>query len=191
MNAFDTKMRKSGDFKNLVIEEAWKAIANETMAPYLAGLWKTSRKFNSSAMVVTQEIEDIINSAVIKTAILDNSDIKILLDQKNHLNTFQKLQDLLSLSRKDKSLVLSINRNLNPKYKYREVFINLGNKLSFVAGTEVSPQQAQAFESKKVDKEPMLEKTKEVGSMRLAIDILTDRKDENGNFRRYENNDAA
>lgn len=175
MNSFERKMRGSMDFKNMIIEEAWKAISNETMAPYLAGLWKTARKFNTSAVVVSQEIEDIINSPAIKTAILDNSSIKVLLDQSNHLNTFGKLQELLSLTQKDRNIILSMNRSPNPNYRYKEVFFNLGGKRSFVAATEVSPQEAVAFESAKDLKEPFLQKAKELGSYRKAIDFLTGR----------------
>lgn len=176
MNAFDNKMRSASGFKNLIVDEAWKAIANETMAPYLAGLWKTARKYNCSAMVVTQELADILSSPAIKTAILDNSDVKVLLDQSNHLNTFAKLQETLALSKKDKNLVLSINRALNPAYHYREVFITIGGKYSSVFATEVSPQEAMAFESNHEKKRPMLERAAELGSIRAAIDDLTHRK---------------
>lgn len=177
MHAFETKMRGSSGFKNIVIDEAWKAIANETMAPYLAGLFKTTRKFNTSAMVVSQEIEDIVNSPVIKTAILDNSAIKILLDQSNHLNMFDKLQTMLSLTNKDKNIILSMNRNLNRKYVYKEVYFNLGGKLSFVAATETSPQEAVAYESEKDKKAPFLALAKELGSAIKAIDRITGRED--------------
>lgn len=173
MNAFDHKMRTASGFKNLIIDEAWKAIANETMAPYLAGLWKTARKYDCSAMVVTQELADILSSQAIKTAILDNSDIKVLLDQSNHLNTFSKLQETLALSKKDKNLVLSINRALNPAYRYREVFISIGGKYSSVFATEVSPQEAMAFESNHEKKKPMLDRARELGSIRAAIDDMT------------------
>ncbi len=173
MNAFDRKMRSASGFKNLIVDEAWKAIANETMAPYLSSLWKTARKYTCSAMVVTQELADIITSPVIKTAILDNSDVKVLLDQSNHLNTFPQLQEAPALSKKDKNLVLSINRSLNPAYHYREVFISLGGKYSSVFATEVSPQEALAYESNLEKKKPMLEKARELGSIRTAIDEMT------------------
>jgi len=175
MNAFDNKMRTASGFKNLIVDEAWKAIANETMAPYLASLWKTARKYDCSAMVVTQELADILSSQAIKTAILDNSDIKVLLDQSNHLNTFSKLQETLALSEKDKNLVLSINRALNPAYRYLEVFISIGGKYSSVFATEVSPQEALAYESNHEKKKPMLDRARELGSIRAAIDDLTGR----------------
>lgn len=173
MNAFDHKMRSASGFKSIIIEEAWKAIANETMAPYLAGLWKTARKFSTSACVVTQEIEDIIKSEIIKTAILDNSDIKILLDQSNHLNSFGKLETILSLTPKDRNLILSMNRANNPNYRYKEVFISIGGKVKGVFATEVSPQEAMAFESEKEKKRPLLTLADETGSIVKAISQLT------------------
>ena len=81
--------------KVMVIEEAWKAIANETMSGYLAGLWKTARKFQTSAVVVTQQVSDIMSSQVIRDTILQNSSVRILLDQSNNRNSFSQLQELL------------------------------------------------------------------------------------------------
>ena len=168
MNAFDEKMRKSNAFKIMVIEEAWKAIANETMAPYLKGLWKTSRKFQTCAMVVTQQISDITSSDVIQDAILKNSDIKILLDQSGDMNNFGQLQRMLSLSDREKNSVLSINKSNNPKYHYREVFIKM-NDWSMVGAIEASEHEAIAYESNKVKKRPVYILAKKVQSLCVAI----------------------
>ena len=157
MNAFDVKMRSLQGTKVMVIEEAWKAIANETMAPYLAGLWKTARKFRTSAVVVTQQISDILSSEVIRDTILKNSDVRILLDQSGNQNRFDEIGDLLGLSPHERSLVLSINRSLDPSLRYKELFITLGGKRSGVYAVEVSPQEAVAYESDKMKKKPFLE----------------------------------
>ena len=173
MNAFERKMRGTPDFKVLCIDEAWKAIANETMAPYIASLFKVARKYSCSAMVITQEVADIIHSPVIKTAILENSDVKILLDQSSHMNSFDSIAEMLSLSEKDKSLALSINRANDGRYGvYKEVFIKLGSGFSCVYATEVSPEEAKAYESDKIKKRPLLSLAKQLGSYRDAIDKL-------------------
>lgn len=175
IHAMDVKMRSSGQFKTFIIEEAWKAIANETMAPYLRGLWKTARKFNTSACVVTQEVADIIDNPTIKTAIIDNSEVKILLDQSNHLNTFASLQKTLSLTDKDKNLILSINRdNDTERPYYREVFVSLGGKKTGVYATEVSREMALAFESNKTKKSSLLKLAKEKGSFIEAIKEISE-----------------
>lgn len=173
MNAFDVKMRGLQGTKVMVIEEAWKAIANETMAPYLAGLWKTARKFRTSAVVVTQQISDIMSSSIIRDTILKNSDIKILLDQSASQNRFTEIGDLLGLSPHDRDLVLSINRANDPSLRYKEVFITLGDKYSGVYAVEVSPQQALAFESDKQKKGPMLKLAQQTGSYIKAIREIT------------------
>ena len=47
----------------ILIEEAWKAThAKEGMAEYIKYLFKTVRKFFGEAIVVTQEVEDIISA---------------------------------------------------------------------------------------------------------------------------------
>lgn len=175
-NAFERKMREDvSTFKNIVIDEAWKAIANETMAPYLAGLFKTSRKYQTSACVITQEMADIVSSSVIRTAIVDNSSVKVLLEQDNNAGKFGPIREFLSLTDMDCNLVLSINRRLDPAYRYREVFIKLGGRRSYVLAVEGSPQEALAFESAKEDKQPFLRKAAELGSYIAAADELTGR----------------
>ena len=81
METFINKMRRlQGIRKMILIEEAWKAIAKEGMANYIRYLFKTVRKFYGEAVVVTQEVDDIISSPVVKETIINNSDCKILLD---------------------------------------------------------------------------------------------------------------
>lgn len=169
MNAFDLKMRHASGFKRMVVDEAWKAIANETMAPYLKGLWKTARKYQTAAMVVTQELDDIISSDVIKEAILMNSDIKVLLNQAKNANRFEQLSSLMGLGEHQKNLILSMGRNHNPNYFYTDVYIGMNNRYG-VYSIEASRQQALAFESDKVKKGPLLERAAELGSIRAAID---------------------
>ena len=181
MNAFDVKMRSGDGFKNLIIEEAWKAIANETMAPYLKGLWKTARKHSTSCVVVTQELTDIISSDVIKDAILLNSDIRVLLDQQNNRNILtaeenlgdKDIRTMLGLSPKEIDIILSLNRSKNPNYNYKEVFIKYINGHSGVYATEVSQEEALCYESNMKKKEPLLKLAKEKGSIIKAIKTMT------------------
>jgi len=158
MDAFMEKMKSISGFKVMCIEEAWKAIMGTQMATYMLELWKTARKHRTSAMVVTQELKDITSSSIIKDSIVENSGVKILLDQSKYLNKFKELAGALSLSEDDKSMILSLNRYRPVRCaqgdnKGREVFFNLGNKKSFVMRLEVSPEERWAFSSQKLDKE--------------------------------------
>lgn len=142
MEVFVNKMRKvKGLRKVILIEEAWKALMKEGFAQYIKYLFKTVRKFFGEAIVVTQDIEDIISSPVVKQSIINNSDCKILLDQRKFVNRFDQIQQLLGLSEKEKSMVLSINRDHDPKYRYKEVFISLGGVHSRIYRTEVSLEE--------------------------------------------------
>ncbi len=153
MEVFISKMRKlKGIRKMILIEEAWKAIAKEGMAEYIKYLFKTVRKFFGEAIVVTQEVEDIISSPVVKQAIINNSDCKILLDQSKYQNKFEQIQELLGLTEKEKALVLSINKSNDPTKKYKEVFISLGGMLSKVYRTEVSPEEYLAYTTEEKEK---------------------------------------
>ncbi|MGC4102314.1 TraG family conjugative transposon ATPase [Ferruginibacter sp.] len=170
MEVFISKMRKlKGIRKMILIEEAWKAIAKEGMAEYIKYLFKTVRKFFGEAIVVTQEVEDIISSPVVKQAIINNSDCKILLDQSKYQNKFDLIQELLGLTEKEKALVLSVNKANDPLRKYKEVFISLGGILSRVYRTEVSLEEYLAYTTEETEKVRMQAYAKKYGSIQKGI----------------------
>ncbi len=178
MEVFISKMRKlKGVRKMILIEEAWKAIAKEGMAEYIKYLFKTVRKFFGEAIVVTQEVEDIISSPVVKQAIINNSDCKILLDQSKYQNKFEQIQELLGLTEKEKALVLSVNKSNDPDKKYKEVFISLGGMLSKVYRSEVSLEEYLAYTTEETEKVKVQAYAKKFdgdirkGIAALAIDI--------------------
>jgi conjugation system TraG family ATPase len=173
MEVFISKMRKlKGVRKMILIEEAWKAIAKEGMAEYIKYLFKTVRKFYGEAVVVTQEIEDIISSPVVKQAIINNSDCKILLDQSKYQNKFDGIQELLGLTEKEKALILSINKANDPAKKYKEVFISLGGMLSKVYRTEVSLEEYLAYTTEETEKVKVAQYTQKYGSVQKGIAAL-------------------
>ncbi len=174
MEVFVSKMRKlKGIRKMILIEEAWKAIAKEGMAEYIKYLFKTVRKFFGEAIVVTQDVEDIISSPVVKQAIINNSDCKILLDQSKYQNKFDLIQELLGLTEKEKTLVLSINKANDPTKKYKEVFISLGGVLSKVYRTEVSPEEYLAYTTEEKEKMKVQAAAQRFGSIEKGIAALT------------------
>ncbi len=173
MEVFISKMRKlKGIRKMILIEEAWKAIAKEGMAEYIKYLFKTVRKFYGEAIVVTQEVEDIISSPIVKQAIINNSDCKILLDQSKYQNKFDQIQELLGLTEKEKALVLSINKSNDPLRRYKEVFISLGGVLSKVYATEVSLEEYLAYTTEESEKIKVQAYAKKWGDMRKGIAAL-------------------
>lgn len=176
MEVFISKMRKlKGIRKMILIEEAWKAIAKEGMAEYIKYLFKTVRKFFGEAIVVTQEVEDIISSPVAKQAIINNSDCKILLDQSKYQNKFDQIQELLGLTEKEKALVLSINKSNDPSKKYKEVFISLGGVLSKVYRTEVSVEEYLAYTTEETEKVKLMNYTQKFGGdIQKGITALAD-----------------
>ncbi|WP_367757947.1 TraG family conjugative transposon ATPase [Flavobacterium sp. WC2430] len=183
MELFISKMRKlKGVRKMILIEEAWKAIAKEGMAEYIKYLFKTVRKFFGEAIVVTQEVEDIISSPVVKQAIINNSDCKILLDQSKYQNKFEQIQELLGLTEKEKALVLSVNKANDPNNKYKEVFISLGGMLSKVYRTEVSLEEYLAYTTEETEKLKVQSYTKmfggdiQKGIAALAADLREEAK---------------
>ncbi|WP_262670737.1 TraG family conjugative transposon ATPase [Flavisolibacter nicotianae] len=175
MEVFISKMRNlKGVRKMILIEEAWKAIAREGMAEYIKYLFKTVRKFFGEAIVVTQEVEDIISSPVVKQAIINNADCKILLDQSKYQNKFDQIQELLGLTDKEKALVLSVNKANDVTKRYKEVFISLGGVLSKVYRTEVSLEEYLTYTTEEKEKIKVAAYAKKWGSMRKGIAVLAE-----------------
>lgn len=171
MEVFINKMRRlKGIRKMILIEEAWKAIAKDGMAEYLKYLFKTVRKFFGEAIVVTQEVDDIIKSPIVKESIINNSDCKILLDQRKYMNKFDDIQAMLGLTDKEKAQVLSINMNNNPSRLYKEVWIGLGGTHSAVYATEVSLEEYLAYTTEETEKMEVMQLAAELGgNVELAI----------------------
>jgi len=173
MEVFISKMRKlKGIRKMILIEECWKAIAKEGMAEYIKYLFKTVRKFFGEAVVVTQEVEDIISSPIVKQAIINNSDCKILLDQSKYQNKFDAIQELLGLTEKEKAQILSMNKANDPKRRYKEVFISLGGQYSKVYRTEVSTEEYLAYTTEESEKIKVQQYAEKYGSMQKGIAVL-------------------
>ena len=173
MEVFINKMRKlKGVRKLILIEEAWKAIAREGMAEYIKYLFKTVRKFFGEAMVVTQEVDDIISSPIVKQAVINNADCKILLDQRKYQNRFDQVQEMLGLTDKERALVMSVNKANDPTKRYKEVFISLGSMYSKVYRTEVSLEEYLAYTTEESEKVKVAEYARRYGSMRKGIEML-------------------
>jgi hypothetical protein len=169
MHSFEDKMRSLRCQKVMIIEEAWKAIATETMANFIVWMWRTARKFSTSAIVVTQDVQDLTGSEIVKDAIIMNSDVRILLDQRQAADKFDRAAAVLGLSPMATNLVLSVNTSLHSGYRYKEGFFAIGQNYCNVFAIEVSPEQALAFESNKDIKEPILARARQCGSIIQAI----------------------
>lgn len=164
METFINKMRRlKGIRKMILIEEAWKAIAKEGMAEYLKYLFKTVRKFYGEAVVVTQEVDDIIHSPIVRESIINNSDCKILLDQRKYANKFDDIQNMLGLTEREKSQILSINQDNDPYRNYKEVWIGLGGTHSAVYATEVSHEEYLAYTTEESEKMEVMNLAQEMG----------------------------
>ena len=178
METFINKMRRlQGIRKMILIEEAWKAIAKEGMASYIKYLFKTVRKFYGEAVVVTQEVDDIISSPVVKETIINNSDCKILLDQRKYQNKFDQIQNLLGLTDKERSQILSINLANAANRLYKEVWIGLGGTQSAVYATGVSAEEYLCYTTEETEKLELTRLTEKLGgNIELAIKQLAESK---------------
>lgn len=154
-----------------------KALTREGMAEYMRYLYKTVRKFFGEAVTVTQEVDDIISSPIVKESIINNSDCKILLDQRKYMNKFSKIQELLGLTDKEKAQILSINMANAASRKYKEVWFGLGGVQSAVYATEVSMQEYLTYTTEETEKLEVMQLAEKLGgNIELAIKQLAESK---------------
>ncbi|MCM1566413.1 MAG: TraG family conjugative transposon ATPase, partial [Dehalobacter sp.] len=180
METFINKMRRlKGIRKMILIEECWKALTSANMSEYIRYLFKTVRKYFGEAVVVTQEVDDIISSPIVKESIINNSDCKILLDQRKYMNKFDAIQGLLGLTEKERDQILSINMDNDPGRKYKEVWIGLGGVQSAVYATEVSVQEYFTYTTEETEKLELTRLTEKLGgNIEMAIKQLAESKQE-------------
>ena len=179
MDTFIQKMRLRKDRrKALIIEEAWKAIASKLMGGYILYHYKTVRKFWGEAVVVTQELDDIIGNAVVKDSIINNSDTFILLDQTKFKDNFDKIASLLSLNKVEQNKIFTIN-NLNNKFgrsRFKEFYLKRGSK-GEVYGNEVSLEQYLTYTTEKPEKSAVEYYVQQYGNYNEALQkIVSDLK---------------
>lgn len=164
------KMRLKSNRKVLIIEEAWKAIATPVMAGFIQYLYKTVRKFKGVVGVVTQEIGDIIGSAIVKDAIINNSDVKMLLDQSKFKDRYDEIAEVLSLSDIERRKIFTINSmdNHDGRAYFKEVYISR-NRESDVYGVEEPPECYMAYTTNRDEKEARLVYSRHYGSMDRGV----------------------
>ena len=164
METFISKMRRlKGVRKMILIEECWKALTSANMSAYIRYLFKTVRKYFGEAVVVTQEVDDIISSPIVKESIINNADCKILLDQRKYLSKFDGIQRLLGLTDKERAQILSINLSNDPKRRYKEVWIGLGGIQSAVYATETSVEEYLTYTTEESEKMQVMELAGKLG----------------------------
>ena len=178
MDVFLQKMRIKKGRKALIIEEAWKAIASPTMAEYIKYLYKTVRKFHGIAGVVTQELNDVIDSPIVKEAIINNSDVKVLLDQTKFKDRYDDIAAILGLTQIQRQQIFTVNalNNREGRNYFKEVWICRGQN-SDVYGVEEPPECYWAYTTERTEKEALKIYLSYYGNMQEAITrIEADRK---------------
>ena len=174
MDVFIQKMRYRSDRrKTLVVEEAWKAIASPLMAGYLLYLYKTVRKFWGEAIVVTQELGDIIGNAVVKDSIINNSDTICLLDQTKFKDNYNEIAALLSINETERRKIFTINQldNTDNRGRFKEVYIRRG-AVGEVYGVEVALEQYLTYTTEKPEKSAVESYTNKYGSYADGLDAF-------------------
>lgn len=181
MDVFLQKMRLKKGRKSLIIEEAWKAIASPMMAEYILYVYKTVRKWNGEAILVTQELEDIIGNEIVKNSVINNSDTIILLDQAKFRQNYDEISDILSLTEVEQNKVFTINQldNKDNRSIFKETYIKRGD-YGEVFGVEVSRAQYFLFTTERSEKDAIQSYLAQTDSYKEALITFIDDLDKSG-----------
>lgn len=173
MDVFLQKMRVKKGRKSLIIEEAWKAIASPMMAEYIQYVYKTVRKWNGEAILVTQELDDIIGNDIIQNSVINNSDTIILLDQAKFLQNYDEVAEVLSLNEIEQNKIFTINQldNKEGRSRFMEVYIKRG-RVGDVYGVEVSIEQYLIFTTERKEKDAVQVYFKQEGNYKDAVNAF-------------------
>jgi hypothetical protein len=143
------------------------------MAGYLLYLYKTVRKFWGEAIVVTQELGDIIGNAVVKDSIINNSDTICLLDQTKFKDNYKDIAALLSINETERRKIFTINQldNQINRGRFKEVYIRRGST-GEVYGVEVALEQYLTYTTEKPEKSAVEHYTNKYSSYAEGLDAF-------------------
>lgn len=181
MDVFLQKMRIKKGRKSLIIEEAWKAIASPMMAEYIQYVYKTVRKWNGEAILVTQELDDIIGNEIVQNSVINNSDTIILLDQSKFVQNYKEVAEILSLNEIEQNKIFTINQldNKDGRSRFMEVYIKRG-RTGDVFGVEVSIEQYLIFTTERKEKDAVKIYVEQEGSYRDGVNSFVQDLKESG-----------
>jgi len=172
-DTYISKMRRlPGIRKVFVMDECWKALVKTGSAALIQYIWKTVRKFFGEPIAITQELEDLVSSPIVKNTIINMSDCKILLDMGRYANRFDEIQNLLGLTDHDKALILSLNKANEPGKNYKEVFISLGTSYSRVYRVELSLEEYLVYTTEEPERVKVRDYARRHGGLLQGVKAL-------------------
>jgi conjugation system TraG family ATPase len=170
MELYISKLRKiKGVRKFLVMDEVWKVLMTDVASGFVKWAFKTGRKFNGEVIVATQDIEDLTGNEIVKNAIINNADTKIIMDVSKLMNRFDEFQAAMGLTEKDKMMLLSLNRVPGPG---KEFFVTQGNGHSRVYRLELSLEELMLFTTDEPQRIKIEEYTRQHGGLWEGIKAL-------------------
>ena len=122
--------------KFLVFDECWRIMRKEGASiDFMEEIFRTFRKYNASALALTQAASDFLNSRI-ASALLSTCAIKWILPQGQ--NEFAKMKEAFGLNDSEIGLIQSLRQK---KGEYSEAFLVAGDDNRTVAVIEPTPME--------------------------------------------------
>ena len=147
---------KGGNHELTLNENLDTALFDETFIVFEIDSIKDDPLLFPLVTLIIMDIQDIVGSPIVKEAIINNSDVIMLLDQSKFKERFDEIKAILGLTDVDCRKIFTINRLENKEGRsfFREVFIRRGQNAA-VFGVEephecymtYTTERAQAIEA--------------------------------------------
>ncbi|MBT9394393.1 type IV secretion system DNA-binding domain-containing protein [Hymenobacter sp. NST-14] len=148
--AMDLFRKYPRDIKYILMDEAWSMMSGG-LKNFIELMYRTIRKLNGSIGIITQGIQEIMNSPI-GGAIINNTSTRIILNHASVPAVLPQLQQALSFTSHDIDLIKSLRKANGPGGSYREFFIKQGDR-GRVYTLEVSPELAAILSSTPTDRD--------------------------------------
>lgn len=119
--------------KFIVFDECWRLLRDDAAILFIEEVFRTVRKYYCSAIAISQDLSDFLNSKI-SSALLPNCTIKWILTQNQ--SDFSKMKESLGLNDNEISLIQSLHQK---KGEYAEAFLVAGAERRTVAVIEPTP----------------------------------------------------
>jgi type IV secretory pathway VirB4 component len=161
--ALDQVRKFPSDQKYIYMDEAWSMLS-DSMGDWVESMYRTIRKNNGSMCIITQGIDEIIESGV-GSAIIANAQTQIILNHTDK-NQVAKVAKHLGFTDHEVDKINSIRKGKG----YRELFIKQGD-VGKIYCLEVCPHLDAVLSSKPQERNYLRELTKRYsGNIHFAVD---------------------
>lgn len=128
-------------------DEVWTAMDKPVLVKFIQDTIKTVRSQNGATIFTSQEPEDFFENEIIKNAVINNSELGVIMNLEKYKGKAKYVQELLSLTETQRNVLFSLGKKIPEGINCREFALLVGRKRIETYGMEVSLEERAIYES--------------------------------------------